>query len=130
MWAHYIWAGTIGFFSLFTLIYIGLGVMMAAGVFPPSGSSGDDPRAFGLFFAGIGSLLLILGMTFSGLAYFAGRSIRDRRRRVFCLIMAGLNCLQVPFGTVMGVCTILVLNRPEVKPLFETPAALPPPMNG
>src|SRR6185503_9557006 len=31
VWAHYIWAGTIGFFSLFTLIYIGLGVMMVSG---------------------------------------------------------------------------------------------------
>ena len=129
VWAHYIWAGTIGFFSLFTLIYIGLGVMMVSGAFPQSGTPKDDPRVMGLFFAGIGSLFLILGMTFASLTYFAGRSIRDRRRRIFCLILAGLNCLQAPFGTVMGVCTIIVLNRPEVKPLFESPGAYPPSVN-
>ena len=82
MWAHYIWAGTIGFFSLFTLIYIGLGVMMVSGAFPQSGTPKDDPRVMGLFFAGIGALFLIMGTTFASLTYFAGRSIRDRRRRI------------------------------------------------
>jgi len=130
VWAHYIWAGTIGFFSLFTLVYIGLGVMMVSGAFPQSGTPKDDPRVMGLFFAGIGALFLIMGTTFASLTYFAGRSIRDRRRRIFCLILAGLNCLQAPFGTVMGVCTIIVLNRPEVKLLFESPGGSPPPVNG
>ena len=118
MWANYVWAGMIGFFSLFTLFYIGLGAMMAFGGFPPSGRSGDDPRIPGLFFMGIGAAFLVLGVTFASLTFLAARSIRDRRRWVFCMVMAGLNCLQVPFGTAMGVCTILVLNRPEVKVLF------------
>jgi len=122
MWAHYIWAGTIGFFSLFTLFYIGLGAMMAFGGFPPSGRSGDDPRIPGLFFLGFGAAFLVLGVTFASLTFLAARSIRDRRRWIFCVVMAGLNCLQVPFGTAMGVCTILVLNRPEVKAMFGRPA--------
>jgi hypothetical protein len=125
MWAHYIWAGTIGFFSLFTLIYIALGVMMVFGGFPPPSNPANDPRLPGLFFIGLGSAFLVLGSTFAVLTFFAGRCIRDRRRRIFCMILAGLDCLQVPFGTAMGVCTFMVLNRPEVKLLFDRPP-LPP----
>jgi hypothetical protein len=127
MWAYYIWAGTIGVFSLFAVFYIAMGAMFASGAFPQPSNSPGDPRVFGLFFAAIGSVFLVLGLTFAFLTFFAGRSIRDRRRRVFCQIMGGLNCLQVPFGTVMGVCTIMVLNRPEVKLLFENPGPPSPP---
>jgi len=127
MWAYYIWAGTIGLFSLFALFYIGIGAMFASGAFPQPNNSKDDPRVFGLLFIGIGSAFLILGSTFALLTFFAGRSIRDRRRRIFCLILAGLNCLQVPFGTAMGVCTFIVLNRPEVKLLFDRPGPAEPP---
>jgi hypothetical protein len=127
IWAHYIWAGTIGFFSLFTLIYVGLGAMMFYGGFPQPANSVNDPRVPGLFFMGLGSAFFILGLTFAFLTFFAGRSIRDRRRRIFCLILAGLNCLQVPWGTALGVCTIIVLNRPDVTRLFEHPGPPPPP---
>lgn len=127
MLAHYIWAGIIGLFSLFALFYIGIGAMFASGAFPQPNTSAPDPRVAGMFFIGIGSAFLILGLTFASLTFFAGRSIRDRRRWLFCLIIAGLNCLQVPFGTAMGVCTIIVLNRPEVKLLFMSPGPPPPP---
>jgi len=33
-------------------------------------------------------------------------------------VMAGIECLFMPFGTVLGVFTILVLVRESVKPLF------------
>ena len=125
MWAHYIWAGMVGLFSLFATLYIGIGAMMAFGGFPPSNNPANDPRVPGLIFIGIGSAFLILGLTFALLTFFAGRSIRDRRRRMFCMILAGLQCIQFPFGTVMGVCTIIVLNRPEVKLLFEHPDPSP-----
>jgi hypothetical protein len=129
MWAYYIWAGTIGFFSLFALLYVGIGAMLVSGAFPQPSNSANDPRLAGLIFAGIGFAVLIVGLTFGFLTFFAGRSIRDRRRRIFCLILAGLNCLQVPFGTAMGVCTIIVLNRPEVKLLFEHSGPPLPPAN-
>jgi hypothetical protein len=41
-----------------------------------------------------------------------------RKHYTFCLVMAGVECLFMPFGTVLGVFTILVLNRQTVKELF------------
>jgi hypothetical protein len=35
-----------------------------------------------------------------------------------CFAMAGVECIFMPFGTVLGVFTILVLNRQSVKELF------------
>jgi hypothetical protein len=39
--------------------------------------------------------------------------------------MAAVSCAFFPFGTVLGVLTILTLSRPEARALF--PATVPPP---
>ena len=45
--------------------------------------------------------------------------IRQRRGRLFSLVVAGINCISVPFGTALGVCTFLVLLRPSVAAAYE-----------
>jgi ABC-type branched-subunit amino acid transport system permease subunit len=121
--SYYIMAGTTGFFSLFALIYIGLGALFAAGVMPSTRGNPSDPRFLGLMFLSIGLVVLIIGLTITFLTYWAGRCLRDRRHRTFCVIIACLSCLHVPFGTAIGVCTIIVLGRPSVQALFEAPPA-------
>ena len=49
------------------------------------------------------------------------------------MLVAALLCLSIPFGTVLGICAIIVLSRPSVKGLFEgqsAPAIQSPPSNG
>ena len=77
-----------------------------------------------MIFLGIGVAFLVLGLGVTLLTYLVGRYLRDRRHRTFCLVMAGLSCLQIPWGTAIGICTISVLNRPSVKVLFEAPRTL------
>ena len=48
----------------------------------------------------------------------AGRSIKRRKRHAFCLVVAGLSCFFMPFGTILGVFSLIVLNRPSIKLLF------------
>jgi len=43
----------------------------------------------------------------------------QRRRRVFSFVVGGLNCLQIPFGTALGVFTIIVLSRDSVRELYS-----------
>ena len=38
---------------------------------------------------------------------------------MYCLVMAGIECLFMPFGTVLGVFTIIVLMRESVKEMFK-----------
>jgi len=121
--SYYIMAGTTGFFSLFALLYIGLGAMIASGAMPSMPQSSGEPRFVGLMLLCIGLVVLFIGLSITCLTYWAGRCIRDRRHRTFCVIIACLSCLHVPFGTAIGVCTLIVLGRPSVQALFEAPPA-------
>ena len=47
-----------------------------------------------------------------------GVKIRQRRWWTFCYLTGWGECLMFPFGTVLGIFTIIVLARPSVKRLF------------
>ena len=52
---------------------------------------------------------------------FAGRSLSHRKHYWFAFIVSCIECLFVPFGTILGVFTIIVLSRQSVKTLFSIP---------
>lgn len=49
----------------------------------------------------------------------SGFSLLKRKRRTFSLVVAGINCVHMPLGTVLGVFTIIVLLRDSVRVLYE-----------
>jgi hypothetical protein len=51
----------------------------------------------------------------------AGIYLRARKHRTFCIVVAALNCLHMPFGTVLGIFTIVVLARDSVRTAFAPP---------
>jgi len=53
---------------------------------------------------------------------FAGRSIQKRKRWIFTLVIAGLQCASFPFGTALGVFTFLLLFRESVRRLYQVDA--------
>jgi hypothetical protein len=53
------------------------------------------------------------------LNFFSGLFLLRRRHRIFSFVVAVLDCLQVPFGTVLGVLTLLVLMRDSVRQAYE-----------
>ena len=48
----------------------------------------------------------------------SGFFLRQRRHRTFSMVVGGLNCLQIPFGTILGVFTIVVLSRNSVRDTY------------
>ncbi|MGB8328938.1 MAG: hypothetical protein WCE62_02330 [Polyangiales bacterium] len=50
-----------------------------------------------------------------------GLALRQRRWWTFCYLTGWGECLMFPFGTILGVFTIIVLSRPSVKRLFGVP---------
>jgi len=121
---HYVVAGITALFFCFPLIHVALGIMMAAGAMDGAGhgSGSVPPRAFGVIFAALGCAVVAAGWTLAGLMVAAGRCLARRRRHLFCMIVAGLTCMMMPFGTVLGVFTLVVLLKPQVKALFDAPA--------
>jgi hypothetical protein len=69
---------------------------------------------------------IIVQMLFIFLNLLSGFCLWRRRDRRASLIVAGLNCLQIPFGTVLGVFTFIVLRRPAVKDLYRNNFEAPP----
>jgi hypothetical protein len=121
---HYVCAGFAALFACIPIIHLLLGMLL---LFKPQGfgPTGNQPPAFvGLFFIIIAAMMIMFGWAFAiGIAY-AGRCLNQRKRYTFCLVMAAIACMFMPFGTILGVFTIIVLVRPSVKPLFD--AATPP----
>jgi hypothetical protein len=125
---QYVMGGIIAFFSCFGLIYVLLGVffaLMPAQAFGPGQGQPPPPKFIGLMFAVIGGGFLVLGWALAALLIVAGRSLARRQRWVLCLVAAGIQCLWMPFGTALGVFTIIVLMRPSVQAMFGRPAATP-----
>ena len=116
---HYIVGGLTAFFSCFALIHLVFGIVMI--VAPESFDSGDTPPPFlGWLFALIGGSIILFGWTLAGFVIAAGRFLTRRKHYMFCMVIAGIECMVMPFGTVLGVFTIIVLMQPAVKEMFET----------
>lgn len=49
----------------------------------------------------------------------SARFLKQNRYRTFSMIVAGINCLNVPLGTVLGVFTIIVLMRESVQERYR-----------
>jgi len=115
---HYVVGGLTGLFALFPVIHLVMGLGMLGGDFGDSAAGPLSPRLFGWIFVAIASLMIVLGLALAGLMVYAGRCIARRRRHLLCLVVAGLSCVMMPLGTVLGVFTLVVLTRPRVRALF------------
>ena len=114
---HYVWGGLTALFSSIGLIHVTLGLTMIVNpaAFPPAQGQPPPPMAIGWMFLVLGGCIVSLGWAVGGLTIYSGRCISRRRRHTFSLVMAGINCLQVPFGTAVGVFALVVLLRDGVK---------------
>lgn len=114
---HYVWGGLTAVCGCFPVLHVLMGGAML--VSPPSGDA--EAQAVGGVFVVVGLLTMLLIWAIAGLIIYAGKSIAQRKRWMFCLIVAGISCLSFPFGTALGVCTLIVLLKPEVKAAFGVP---------
>jgi hypothetical protein len=127
---HYIGAAITALFACFPLIHVTIGLVFILN--PPQAEGGEafPAQAFGLMFALIGGAFVLCGWAFAALIFVAGRSIAARKRHTFCIVIAALSCAFFPYGTALGVLSLLVLTRSTVKAMFEQPTAVgaPPEM--
>lgn len=89
---------------------------------PPQFGPGPPEEVFSIMSSMmyvIGAVSLLFGFAMAFANVYAARCIARRKHRMVCLIAAGFNCLNMPFGLILGVCSFLVLLRPTVEELFE-----------
>jgi hypothetical protein len=78
-------------------------------------------------FAAVIGVIILLGWTFGALTIYAGRCVQKRQHRVFIYVMAGLNCVFIPWGTLLGIATFTVLQSPGGQEAFRNSGGERPP---
>ncbi len=86
---------------------------------PRKGPHGPPMKFFGAIFVAFAAIYILCAWTLAGLIAIAGRCLSRRTHYTYCFVIAGICCIFIPFGTILGVFTIIVLARPSVKALFE-----------
>jgi len=118
--AHYVFAGflVVGIGFLFLHYWIFFHLLACPGLF--AGGCAKAPplgflAIFRCFYLVVGAILG-LGIVANVLA---GRCIARRKWRTFTLVVDIVNFFQFPFGTVLAICTFLVLVRDSVVELYH-----------
>jgi len=113
-------AGIAAAFSIFGLFYVLMGIVMAFSMSHlPAGNANNQPPAFiGWLFAGVGVVIFIFAIGVALARFWAGKCVKQRKSRTFCMVVAGIGCLEFPYGTALGVLSFMVLSRPSVVKQF------------
>jgi MFS family permease len=135
---HYVVGGMGALFACFPLLYVAMGALFVANPhFMTEGQKGPPPPpAIGYVLIAIGAFFALLGWSAAVATILSGRYIARRRKRMFSVVMGAILCMFMPFGTVLGVFTIIVLTKESVQRLYRiaadnipaagAPAAPPP----
>jgi hypothetical protein len=115
---YYLSAAMTAFFSLFGLLYMGIG-MTVTKIAHDAPRADAPPEAMGLVFALIGAAFFLIMAGITGIKAYVGRCLERRRHRVLCLVVAVVSCLEIPYGTALGIGTFIVLMRPRVMRQFD-----------
>jgi amino acid transporter len=105
-------------FSLFFVAYAAFGtVFMNMEEFSHHGSSPDfNPGYIFMIFGAIGFIIcIVMGI----LQLMASKYIKELRKRDFIMVVAILGCLTGILGILLGIFTIIELQKPNVRALFE-----------
>jgi hypothetical protein len=118
----FISAGQSAFLIPIGLVYAGMGLMFSH---LPSGSGPPPPASmtwifgiFGTVFAGVAALSALLKL-------LTAIKLKQRRSRVLCMVTAAFTCLEMPYGTALGVMAFAVLGRASVQEQFDRQALEP-----
>ncbi len=111
---HYIsGAMTLAFSLLFGVWFVFMGAVFAFVSAAHADFAGPPAAFFAIF-----GFFFLLGAAYGVLEVLSGRYISRRRRWLFSFIVALPRVLFIPYGVILTVFTLLVLDRPSVKQLY------------
>ena len=116
---HYVVGGITALFSCMPFIHVFIGIATLTGKLIQCDKSAGPPEAlFGWLFIIMGTVFILLGWSLAVCMFITGKKLKNRKSRMFCVVIAAIECMFMPFGTILGVFTLIVLNKDSVKELF------------
>lgn len=115
---HYVLAAMMALCGCFPLLYVVIGVMIFAETLG-SKNPNDPPPEIGLLFAGFGAAISMVTWALAAAVAACGYYLHVQRHYLFCMIVAAIETLNMPFGTALGVFTIVTLADKQGKAMFE-----------
>jgi hypothetical protein len=124
---YYIQAGIAAFYSILLLGYAGFATAMLGSLANSANEAGQNiPPWFLSLISILMLVVLLLACLYTVALFLAGLWLRRFRNILFIQVIAALNCLAIPYGTVLGIFTFLVLQRSTAKQFFlPRPAPVP-----
>lgn len=114
---HYVYAGLVALCGCCLSVYMVPGLIFATAAHDPN-MQNPPPRELGYVMIGFAGLGMLVVWGSAALIALSGRKLQQRSGHLFCTIIAGVMCLFVPVGTILGIFTLVVLMRPSVKQAF------------
>ncbi len=115
---HYILGGITALFSCMPLMHVFMGFAIISGDFFKESNGSGPPPFFGWMFVIMGSVFILLGWCLAVIMAVVGKKLKCRKNRVFCMVVAGIECIFMPLGTILGVFTLVTLNKDSMKQIF------------
>ncbi len=114
---HYVIAGLIALIACIPLIHFTIGISLTAGAI-----AGEEPvlGMVGTIFTLIASLIILIGWGTAFFIFQAGQNLDKQVKYQFCMIGAGVLCIFMPLGTILGVFTLVTLQDESVKAIFKS----------
>jgi hypothetical protein len=66
-------------------------------------------------------IMILLFLTFGVLQIFSGYYLRKKRHRIFSFVIGIIQLIEIPYGTILGIMTIVVLSRSSVESKYQVP---------
>ncbi|MCK5786303.1 MAG: hypothetical protein KAH54_07070 [Candidatus Sabulitectum sp.] len=113
---HYVIAGLIALVACIPLIHFTIGLTLTAGAI-----TSEEPvlGVMGAAFSLIAGIIILIGWGLAVFVFLSGRNLDRQTRYQFCMVGAGVLCIFMPLGTILGVFTLVTLQDDPVKELFN-----------
>ncbi len=107
----------IGYFLLFNFI---LSISKKHSQFTLADNFQGPPAEFMHIFMIIIGVLILIGLSIGICNLISAQYIKRRKHRIFSIVIAGIDCVSFPLGTILGVLTMVVLLRNTVIEYYKS----------
>jgi len=117
----YIISGILSAFgAVFGLMYAIVGAGIGTIVRMAHSADGQAPPAFIGWILGAVGVSIFLGLgSIAAVKFYTAKFLKQRKHRIFCMIVAAITCLGLPYGTILGIFSFMVLARDSVIRTFD-----------